>query len=67
MPNFMLRNHFFDALIEQTADSEENNQCGDNERPDVGDSRGNRHIVGVGDKPFTRELIVYHIIFIKSG
>ena len=42
MPNFMLKNPNSDAPIEQTADSEENNQCGNDERPDVGDSRGDR-------------------------
>jgi len=63
MPNFTLKNPNSYATIEQTANSKENNQCGDNERPDVGDSRGNRHIVGVGDESFTRELVVYYVAF----
>ena len=42
MPNFTLRNHFFDAPIEHAADGQEDNQGGDNECPDVGDARGNR-------------------------
>ncbi len=60
-PNFTLKNQFSDATIEQTTDSKEDNQCGDNERPDVGDSRGDGHIVGMWNQAFTRELIVNHV------
>ena len=63
MPNFMLKNPNSDAPIEQTADSKENNQCCNDERPDVGDSRGNRHIVGVGDESFAREPIANYVAF----
>ena len=49
-PNFTLRNQFSYATIEQTADSKEDNQCGDDEGPDVGDSRGDGDIVRVGNQ-----------------
>ena len=60
-PNFALKNQFSDATIEQTANSKENNQCCNDERPDVGDSRGDGHIVGMWNQAFTRELIVNHV------
>ena len=53
MPNFMLKNPNSDATIEQTAYSQEDNQCGDNERPDVGDSWGDRPVIRRSPAPLS--------------
>ena len=56
MPNFMLKNPNSDAPIEQTADSEENNQCSNDECPDVGDSRGNRLVIRRSPAPLSASV-----------
>lgn len=45
--------------IEYTADSQENNQCSDDESPDVGDARGDGHIVGMWNQAFAIVLGQY--------